>query len=171
MGMFIHFGMNTCTDKELGDGTDDPANFNPYALDAEQWVNVARQAGFKYVILTVKHVDGFCLWPSKYTTYSLNQSPYKNGNGDIAKEFSDACHKYNIPFSFYLAPWDRHESTFGSNDYNIYYQNQLHELLTNYGEVEEVWLDGADGVGVNGTNQNYDWDLFIQQSGIINPVL
>lgn len=160
MGMFIHFGMNTFTDKEWGDGTDDPTIFNPANLNTEQWVNVAKQIGFKYIILTVKHHDGFCLWPSRYTSYSLLLSSYKNGKGDIVKEFSDACHKYNIQFCFYLSPWDRHETTFGTDEYNIHYQNQLRELLTEYGDVGDIWLDGANGVGVNGTFQDYNWDLY-----------
>lgn len=127
---------------------------------AEQWVNIAELVGIKYIILTVKHHDGFCLWPSKYTSHSLILSPYKNGNGDIVKEFSDACHKYNMPFCFYCSPWDRREPTFGTDEYNIHFRDQLIELLTNYGDVSNVWLDGANGLGVNGTYQDYNWDLY-----------
>lgn len=158
--MFIHFGINTFTGQEWGDGTENPLIFDPSGLNAEQWVNVAKENGFKYIILTAKHHDGFCLWPSKYTSYSIKNSPYKNGKGDIVKEFADACHKYNVQFGFYLSPWDRHEATYGTDEYNLYFQNQLIELLTQYGEVGEVWFDGANGEGPNGVTQVYNWDLF-----------
>ena len=157
--MFIHFGINTFTGKEWGDGTEDPALFNPSKLNAKQWVKVAKVNGFDYVILTAKHHDGFCLWPSKYTEHSIENSPYKNGSGDIVKEFADACKEYGVKFSFYLSPWDRHEKTYGSEEYNLYYQKQLIELLSNYGEVGEVWLDGANGEGPEGKKQEYNRDL------------
>lgn len=160
LAMFLHFGINTYTDREWGTGLEDPLIFNPVNLNAEQWVNVAKENGFKYVILTVKHHDGFCLWPSKYTDFSVKNSAYKNGEGDVVKEFADACHKNNVKFGFYLSPWDRHESTYGTDAYNFYFQNQLIELLTQYGEVGEVWFDGANGEGPNGRTQEYNWELY-----------
>ncbi len=157
LAMFIHFGINTFYEQEWGNGTEDPKMFEPKRLDAEQWVKLAKEVGFKYVILTAKHHDGFCLWPSKYTTHTIANSPYKNGQGDVVREFADACHKHGIKFGFYLSPWDRHEPTYGSDAYNIFFQNQLIELLTNYGEVGEVWFDGAsDGT----SKQVYNWDLY-----------
>jgi alpha-L-fucosidase len=129
-------------------------------LNTEQWIKVAKDNGFKYVILTAKHHDGFCLWPSAYTSHSIKNSPYNNGKGDIVKEFADACHNNGIKFAFYLSPWDRHEPTYGTNEYNTYYQNLLTELLKNYGDVGEVWFDGTNGVGVNGNEQVWDRDLY-----------
>jgi alpha-L-fucosidase len=158
MLMFVHFGINTFTDKELGDGTDSPALFNPTSLDAGQWVSVAKEIGFAYVILTAKHVDGFCLWPSRYTSYSIAHSPYKNGTGNIVKEFADACHASGVSFGFYCAPWDRHEPTYGTDAYNDFYRNQLTELVSQFGDVGEVWLDGANGDTAH--KQVYNWDLF-----------
>lgn len=158
--MFLHFGINTFTDKEWGDGSENPEIFNPENLDAEQWIKTAKESGFQYVILTAKHHDGFCLWPSKYTEHSVKNSPYKNGKGDVVKEFSDACHKQGIKFAFYLSPWDRHEKTYGTEEYNDYFCNQLEELLTNYGKVSEVWFDGACGEGKNGKKQVYDWQKY-----------
>ena len=167
--MFLHFGMNTFTDKEWGDGTEDPKIFNPSKLNADQWVKVAKQNGFKYVILTAKHHDGFCLWPSKFTSHSIKNSPYKNGKGDIVKEFANACRNNGVKFCFYLSPWDRHEKTYGTDEYNNYFTNQLTELLTNYGDVAEVWFDGANGEGPNGKTQNYNWDLYYSTIRRLQP--
>ncbi|HZO91020.1 MAG TPA: alpha-L-fucosidase [Chthonomonadaceae bacterium] len=158
LSLFLHFGMNTFTNREWGDGEEDPGLFNPTALDARQWVQVAREAGFKYLILTAKHHDGFCLWPSKHTEHSVKNSPWRGGKGDVVREFANACHAAGVKMGLYLSPWDRHERTYGDSPaYNAFYKNQLIELLTHYGEVAEVWFDGACGEGPNGKKQEYDW--------------
>ncbi len=157
---FFHFGINTFTDREWGDGKEDISKFNPELLDAEQWVKAIKAAGFKQAIITAKHHDGFCLWPSKFTEHSIKNTPYKNGKGDIVKEVADACRKYNIGFGVYLSPWDRNNPSYGSDAYNTYFVNQLTELLTQYGKVDEVWFDGANGEGPNGKKQVYDFDAW-----------
>lgn len=142
---FIHFSMNTFTDKEWGYGDEDPQMFDPTALDAEQWVLTAQSAGMKQLILTAKHHDGFCLWPSRYTEHSIKNSPYKNGQGDIVKEFTEACRKHGLKAGLYLSPWDRNHKDYGKAEYLACYRNQLEELLTQYGEINEIWFDGANG--------------------------
>jgi len=155
---FLHFGINTFTNKEWGDGKDDPSIFNPKKFNADQWITTCKSAGFKLVILTAKHHDGFCLWPSKFTEYSIKNSPWKKGKGDIVKEVAEACKKHQIKFGLYLSPWDRNSKYYGTNEYNTYYINQLNELLTNYGTIDEVWLDGANGEGENGKKQIYQFE-------------
>ena len=159
---FVHFSPNTYTNLEWGDGTEDPAIFNPTELDCEQWVKAIKSAGMKGLILTAKHHDGFCLWQTKYTEHSIKNSPYKNGKGDIVKECADACKKHGIKFGFYLSPWDRNSKLYGTDDYNDYYVNQLTELLTNYGEIFHVWFDNACGEGPNGKKQVYDFDRYLK---------
>jgi len=152
---FLHFTVNTFTDKEWGDGTESPSIFNPVKLDARQWVAALKAGGFKMCIITAKHHDGFCLWPSKYTDHSVKSSPWKNGQGDVVKEVADACREYGLKFGFYLSPWDQHEKSYGTDQYNDFYKSQLKELLTNYGEVHEVWFDGARGP--NAKDMQYDF--------------
>ena len=158
---FVHFSMNTFTDSEWGNGKEDPQLFNPIKFDALQWAAAIESAGMKGLILTCKHHDGFCLWPSKYTEHSVKSSPYKGGKGDIVREVADACKKYNLKFGVYLSPWDMNNSSYGYGEkYDDYFVNQLTELLTQYGEVFSVWFDGACGEGENGKKQFYDWDRY-----------
>lgn len=167
---FLHFGVNTFTGREWGDGTEDPAIFNPTSLDCEQWVRTLKESGFKMAIITAKHHDGFCLWPTKTTRHSVASSSWKDGKGDVVRELRDACKKYGIKFGVYLSPWDRNASCYGDSPaYNQFFIEQLTELLTNYGEVHEVWFDGANGEGPNGKKQIYDWDAILKTIRRLQP--
>ena len=167
---FIHFTVNTFTGSEWGDGKEDVSIFNPTEFDARQWVKTAKDAGMKGLILTCKHHDGFCLWPSKYTEHSVKNSPYKNGNGDIVREVSEACKEFGLKFGVYLSPWDRNNSSYGKGkEYDDYYVNQLTELLTEYGELYTIWLDGACGEGANGKIQKYDWNRYYKVMRELQP--
>ncbi|MGY6741749.1 MAG: alpha-L-fucosidase [Cecembia sp.] len=164
---FVHFNMNTFSDMEWGMGDEDPADFNPKALDTRQWAKVAKEAGMKGIIITAKHHDGFCLWPSAYTEHSVKNSPWKGGKGDLIQELREACDEFGLEMGIYYSPWDRNHADYGTPAYITYMRNQLTELLTNYGEIFEVWFDGANGgTGYyGGANENryvdkltyYDW--------------
>jgi alpha-mannosidase len=167
---FAHFGMNTFTDREWGEGTEDPALFNPTDFDARQWVKVLKDAGLKMLILTAKHHDGFCLWPSKFTEHSVKNSPWRGGRGDVVREVADACREAGLKVGVYLSPWDRHEPTYGDSPaYNEHFRNQLRELLSGYGEISEVWFDGACGEGPNGKRQTYDWPSYYRVVRELQP--
>ena len=161
LAIFIHFGVNTFSNREWGDGKEDPATFNPTRLDAKQWAETARDAGFKAMVLTAKHHDGFCLWPTKTTRHSVASSPFRGGNGDVVREFVDACRAAGLKVGLYCSPWDRNHPAYGDSPrYNDIFCDQLTELLTQYGPIHEVWFDGANGEGPNGKKQEYDWPRF-----------
>lgn len=156
---FIHYSVNTFTGKEWGNGKESPSVFNPSNQDTDSWCKAIKAAGMKGVVLTCKHHDGFCLWQTKTTEHSIKNSPYKNGRGDIVRELSESCKKYGLKFGVYLSPWDRNSKLYGTDAYNDFYIEQLTELLTNYGEIFMLWLDGACGSKADGKPaQKYDWE-------------
>ena len=158
--LFVHFGPNTFSGVEWGDGTEPEDLFRPSELDCRQWASVARAGGFRGIILTAKHHDGFCLWPSATTSHTVAGSSWKEGKGDVLKELSQACREYGLSFGVYLSPWDRHHPAYGTKDYNALYARALEEVHTGYGPVFEQWFDGACGEGPGGKLQHYDWPLF-----------
>lgn len=159
IGVIFHFGTNTFLDREWGDGTAAPSVFNPSAVDAEQWIEAVKAAGAKYLILVAKHHDGFCLWPSELTNYSVKSSPWKGGNGDLVREVAEAAKKNGLKFGVYLSPWDRHDPRYADpTAYDKYYLGQLDELSSRYGELVEFWMDGAGSAG-----HAYDFDRIVQQ--------
>ena len=167
---FIHYGMNPFTDREWGDGTESPELFNPTNLDTEQWVKGLKDAGFEMVILTAKHHDGFCLWPTATTSHSVAASPWRDGKGDVVADLRRSCDKYDMKLGLYLSPWDRNASCYGDSPrYNDMFVAQLTELLTNYGKVDEVWFDGACAEGPNGKKQEYDWLRFRETMRRLQP--
>lgn len=176
---FVHFNMNTFSDREWGFGDEKPEQFNPTELDARQWARVAKEAGMKGLIITAKHHDGFVLWPSKYTEHSVKNSPWRGGKGDLIQEFVDACREYGLKVGIYYSPWDRNHPDYGKPEYITYMRNQLTELLTNYGEIFEVWFDGANGgTGwYGGANEErkvdkfsyYDWPTTIELVRTLQP--
>ena len=168
INMFCHFGPNTFSGAEWGDGSEPEDLFNPRALDCRQWVDVAEQAGMKGIILTAKHHDGFCLWPSAQSTHTVAQSSWNEGNGDVLREFTDAC-RGKVKAGVYISPWDRNHPTYGTDEYNEVFVNTLREVHTAYGPLFEQWFDGACGEGPNGKKQHYDWPRFMQTMSELNP--
>jgi len=176
---FIHFNMNTFTNMEWGYGDEKPVQFNPTALDIRQWARVAKEAGMKGIIITAKHHDGFCLWPSEFSEHSVKNSPWQNGEGDLIRDLSEACKEFGLKFGVYLSPWDRNHPDYGKPEYISYFRNQLRELLTNYGEIFEVWFDGANGGDgyYGGANEErrvdkksyYDWPTTIKLVRELQP--
>lgn len=166
---FAHFGPNTFTNLEWGKGTENPDEFHPTALDCDQWARIARDAGAKGIIITAKHHDGFCLWPSKYSKHTVKQSSWRNGQGDVVKELSLACKKYGLKFGVYISPWDRNHPAYGTARYNKIYMRTMKELFRNYGPITELWWDGANGEGPNGKKQQYDFKKFEKLIRRISP--
>jgi alpha-L-fucosidase len=158
--LMMHFGPNTFTGKEWGDGNEPADFFNPSQLDCRQWCRIAKATGAKGIIITAKHHDGFCLWPSKYSTHTVRESKWKNGKGDVLKELSQACKEYGLKFGVYISPWDRNHPDYGTSKYNDVFTGMIKEIIKEYGPVWEIWWDGANGEGPNGKKQVYDWKRF-----------
>jgi alpha-L-fucosidase len=167
--LFMHFGPNTFTDKEWGEGSEKEEIFNPTALDCNQWCRTAKAAGAKGIIITAKHHDGFCLWPSKYSTHTVRESKWRNGKGDVLKELSEACKRHGLKFGVYISPWDRNHPYYGTEKYNAVFAGMMKELFTRYGPINELWWDGANGEGPNGKKQVYDWALFKKTATQLSP--
>ncbi|MFO7446440.1 MAG: alpha-L-fucosidase [Ignavibacteriaceae bacterium] len=166
---FVHFGINTFDEVEWGKKDIDISNFNPKDIDVKQWVKVFKDAGMKMVILTAKHHDGFCLWPTRYKDLNISNTPFQDGKGDIVRDLSEACREAGLKFGIYLSPWDMNEKSYGTPEYNELFRNQLTELLTNYGEIAEVWFDGANGEGPNGKRQIYNWQSYYEVIRRLQP--
>ncbi|HAO45771.1 MAG TPA: glycoside hydrolase family 29 (alpha-L-fucosidase) [Chitinophagaceae bacterium] len=167
--LFMHFGPNTFTGLEWGHGTEKEEVFNPTSLDCEQWCRVAKASGAKGIIITAKHHDGFCLWPSKFSTHTVRESKWRDGKGDVLKELSEACKKYELKFGVYISPWDRNHPDYGTEKYNDVFVSMMKEIFTNYGPIWELWWDGANGEGPNGKVQLYDWHRFEQTVRELSP--
>jgi len=167
--LFIHFGPNTFSDLEWGHGTEDPNTFNPSELDCKQWANIAKQAGAKGIIITAKHHDGFCLWPSNFSKHTVRESKWRDGKGDVVRELSNACKAYGLKFGIYVSPWDRNHPKYGTPEYNAVYIETMKELIGKYGPIFELWWDGANGEGPNGKKQVYDFALFEKTARRIAP--
>ena len=165
MGAIIHFGPNTFMDREWGDGTADPKVFNPTQFNPDQWMQALRAAGIRYVIFVAKHHDGFCLWPTAQTDYSVKSSPFESGKGDVVGRVEEAARKYGMKFGVYLSPWDRHEPRYSNSaEYDKYYASELDELAQNYGQLEEFWLDGAGSGG-----HVYNFPRIIEELRMLQP--
>jgi alpha-L-fucosidase len=179
LNVFVHYTTNTFTDMEWGFGDEKPEVFNPTEQDVDQWLRVFKEAGFKGLVLTTKHHDGFCLWPSKFTDHTIKNSPYKNGEGDVVREVAEACEKHGLKFGVYVSPWDRNHPHYGKSEYIDYYRNQLQELFTEYGPIFEMWFDGANGGdgyygGARETrnidrSSYYEWPKTLEMVSTIQP--
>lgn len=167
--LFVHFGPNTFTDLEWGKGTEQEEVFNPTRLDCRQWCRIAKAAGAKGIIITAKHHDGFCLWPSAYSKHTVQQSKWRNGKGDVLKELATACKEAGLKMGIYLSPWDRNHPAYGTPNYNYVYVNMMKEVIARYGPLFEFWWDGANGEGPNGKKQVYDFPMFEKTMRRIAP--
>jgi alpha-L-fucosidase len=167
--LFMHFGPNTFTEREWGLGNEKEDEFNPANLNCDQWCKTAKGAGATGIIITAKHHDGFCLWPSKFSTHTVKESKWKNGKGDVLKELSEACKANGIKFGIYISPWDRNHPKYGTPAYNDVFVGMMEELFKNYGPIWELWWDGANGEGPNGKKQEYDWKRFIKTVRTLSP--
>ncbi|MFM9910365.1 MAG: alpha-L-fucosidase [Chitinophagaceae bacterium] len=167
--LFMHFGPNTFSDLEWGRGTEDPNSFNPSQMDCRQWARIAKASGAKGIIITAKHHDGFCLWPSKFSVHTVRESKWRNGKGDVLKDLSGACKEYGLKFGIYISPWDRNHPKYGTKEYNNIYVQTMKEAVQRYGPIFEMWWDGANGEGPNGRKQVYDFHLFEKTIRTVAP--